>query len=160
MKNLCSGTHRGGFQFLLILDLWGISSHAVVVFGLGKNLLFKTVLGHCVVISHEIAFISVLAPLLKGIHLFDWDKKGNLLWWFFVLSFAVLQYFTSDSIKHHINSVLLFIVRNSKSDGSPKIQRKYREITYSCSNITTTLIQIPCLFYFGFFSKTNHYMTI
>ena len=33
---------------MLILDLWGISFHAVVVFGLGKNLLFKSVLGHCV----------------------------------------------------------------------------------------------------------------
>ena len=32
---------------MLILDLWGISFHAVVVFGLGKNLLFKSVLGHC-----------------------------------------------------------------------------------------------------------------
>ena len=27
--------------------LWGISFHAVVVFGLGKNLLFKSILGHC-----------------------------------------------------------------------------------------------------------------
>ena len=44
---LHSGTHLGGFQFLLILDLWGISFHAVVVFGLGKNLLFKSVRGHC-----------------------------------------------------------------------------------------------------------------
>ena len=41
------GTHRGGFQFLLILDLWAISLHAAVVFGLGKKLLFKSVLGHC-----------------------------------------------------------------------------------------------------------------
>ena len=32
---------------MLILDLWGISFHAVIVFGLGKNLLFKSVLGHC-----------------------------------------------------------------------------------------------------------------
>ena len=32
---------------MLILDLWGISFHAVVVFSLGKNLLFKSVLGHC-----------------------------------------------------------------------------------------------------------------
>ena len=47
MKNLCSGTHRGEFQFLLILYLWGINFHAVVVFGLGKNLLFKSVLGRC-----------------------------------------------------------------------------------------------------------------
>ena len=37
---------NGGFQFLLILNLWGISFHAVVVFGLGKNFLFKSTLGH------------------------------------------------------------------------------------------------------------------
>ena len=34
---------------MLILDLWGISFHAEVVFGLGKNLLFKSILGLCVV---------------------------------------------------------------------------------------------------------------
>ena len=33
---------------MLILDLWNISFHAVVVFGLGMDLLFKSVLGHCV----------------------------------------------------------------------------------------------------------------
>ena len=31
---------------------------------------------------------------------------------------------------------------------------------YSCDNITMTLIQIYRLFYFGFFSKTNHQMMI
>ena len=31
---------------------------------------------------------------------------------------------------------------------------------YSCNNITTTLIQISRIFYFGFFSKTNHQMMI
>ena len=44
LKNLCSGTKCGGFQLLLILDLWGISSisfHAMVVFGLSKNLLLN-----------------------------------------------------------------------------------------------------------------------
>jgi hypothetical protein len=30
-------SHRGGFQFMLILDLWGISFHPVVVVGLGKS---------------------------------------------------------------------------------------------------------------------------
>ena len=34
---------------MLILDLWGISFHAVVVFALGKNFLFKSALGHCVI---------------------------------------------------------------------------------------------------------------
>ena len=35
----------GGFQFLLILDLWDVGFHAV--FGLAKNFLFKSTLGHC-----------------------------------------------------------------------------------------------------------------
>ena len=38
MKNLCSGTQCGGFQFLLILDLWGVSFHDAVVFGLGLQI--------------------------------------------------------------------------------------------------------------------------
>ena len=32
---------------MLILDLWGISFYIMVVFGLDKNLLFKSILGHC-----------------------------------------------------------------------------------------------------------------
>ena len=32
---------------MMILDLLGIGFHSVVVFGLGKDLLFKSVLGHC-----------------------------------------------------------------------------------------------------------------
>ena len=47
LKNLVSGTQCEGFQFLLILDLWGKGFHAVIVFGLGKNVLFNSVLGHC-----------------------------------------------------------------------------------------------------------------
>ena len=51
---------------MLILDLWGISFHAVVVFALRKNLLFKSVLGHCVLSvleqkrleNHEIYYIE------------------------------------------------------------------------------------------------------
>ena len=31
-----------------LLGLWGIRFHTVVVFGLGKDLLFKFVLGRCV----------------------------------------------------------------------------------------------------------------
>ena len=54
LNNLCSGTQCGGFQFLLILDLYGISFHAVVVFGLGKNLFFKLVPGHSVITGHVI----------------------------------------------------------------------------------------------------------
>ena len=32
----------------MLILVWGISFHAVVVFGIGKNLLFKSVLGRCV----------------------------------------------------------------------------------------------------------------
>ena len=33
---------------MLILDLFGISFHTVVVFGMGKDFLFKSILGRCV----------------------------------------------------------------------------------------------------------------
>ena len=33
---------------MLILDLWGISFHPVVVVGLGNDLLFNFIVGHCV----------------------------------------------------------------------------------------------------------------
>ena len=65
MKNLCSG----GCQFLLILDLWGISFHAVVVFGLGKDILLKSVLGHCdkfrVVLHTWTDFTHQLPPMVR-----------------------------------------------------------------------------------------------
>ena len=32
---------------MLILDLWGISFHPAVFVGLGYDLLFKFILGHC-----------------------------------------------------------------------------------------------------------------
>ena len=32
---------------MIILDLWGIYFHTVVVLGLGKDFLFKSILGHC-----------------------------------------------------------------------------------------------------------------
>ena len=41
------GPNVGDFKFLLILDLWGISFHAVVVIGLVKDLLFKSGKGDC-----------------------------------------------------------------------------------------------------------------
>jgi hypothetical protein len=50
---------------LLILDLWGISFHAVVVFGLGKNLLFKSVLGHC---DYVLYYIRIIQQEVRIIH--------------------------------------------------------------------------------------------
>ena len=40
-----------------IQDLWGVRFHAVAVFGLGKNLLFKSFLRHCT----EVRFASFLS---------------------------------------------------------------------------------------------------
>ena len=44
---------------MLILDLWGISFHAVVVFGLGKNFLFKSILG-CCELEHDCPNVFVI----------------------------------------------------------------------------------------------------
>ena len=38
-----------------MLVLWCISFHAVVAFGLGKNLLFKSILGRCDVSQRDLA---------------------------------------------------------------------------------------------------------
>ena len=46
-ENFVIGSQCGGFQFMLILDLWGISFHPVVVVGLGNDLLFNFILGLC-----------------------------------------------------------------------------------------------------------------
>ena len=47
---------------------------------------------------------------------------------------------------------------NQIETGSSQIRKVH--LSYSCNNITTTLILISRLFYFGFFSKTNHQMMI
>ena len=58
---------------MLILDLWGISFHAVVVFGLDKNLLFKYILGHCVKVPHR----ENVIPLHLGNEIFDYSFLIN-----------------------------------------------------------------------------------
>ena len=49
---------------MLLLDLWGISFHAMVVFGLGRNLLFKSILGRgfveIKVIKNKIVYIKII----------------------------------------------------------------------------------------------------
>ena len=51
---------------MLILDLWRISFHAVVVFGLGKNHLLKSILGRCDE-SYNIGFVKKQKIGLPGI---------------------------------------------------------------------------------------------
>ena len=45
LENLCIGTQCGGV--LILADFRPIYFHAGIVFGLGKNLLFKSDVGHC-----------------------------------------------------------------------------------------------------------------
>ena len=56
---------------MIILDLWGISFHAAVVFNFGKNLLFKSILGHC-----DLA-VPMFAKLLSFLVLTSWCKLAN-----------------------------------------------------------------------------------
>ena len=90
MKILCSGTQCWRFQFLLILYLWGISFHAVVVFDLGKqawckDLLFKSVLGHCAL---ERFFYHTRTILVTKIH-----SLQKLCWFFVKSSYVILTDF-------------------------------------------------------------------
>ena len=50
----------------MILDLWGISFHAVVLFGLGKNLLFKSILGRCVRLPTSALRLKILAAAVEN----------------------------------------------------------------------------------------------
>ena len=61
---------------MLILDLWGISFHAVVVFGLGKNLLFKSILGRCDWLLTQFRGLFVLL-LHEFFFFFDFGKRLN-----------------------------------------------------------------------------------
>ena len=62
MKNLFSGTHHAGFQFLLILDLWGVSFYTVVVFGVGEDLLSNLFWGTVILYSLRCGFLQVQGP--------------------------------------------------------------------------------------------------
>ena len=53
--------NMGDFSSCWFKNLWGVRFHAVVVFGLGENLLFKSVLGHYVVECYCTCFIEILS---------------------------------------------------------------------------------------------------
>jgi hypothetical protein len=53
---------------MLILDLWGISFHPVVVVGLGNDLLFNFIVGHCVLIIEAVfAIIKLIKVSILGL---------------------------------------------------------------------------------------------
>ena len=60
---------------MLISDLWGISFHAVVVFGLGKNFLFKSALEHCDDIMHTRAQCGQKPFDVTSAYKFEFDFK-------------------------------------------------------------------------------------
>ena len=89
-------TQCGRFQFLLILDQWGISFRAVVVFGLGKNLLFKSVLGHCGLLKQGTALpahfqpIWLLCPMYFKIKVESILRKKKIFTFYLLISFIFL----------------------------------------------------------------------
>ena len=61
-------SQRGVFQFMLILDQWGISFHPVVVDGLGNDLLFNFTVGHCGVGGQKmLLFVHVKGKKCPGL---------------------------------------------------------------------------------------------
>ena len=122
-----------GFQFLLILDLLSISFHAVVVFGLGKNLLFKSILGRCV---------SYLKNYLKSVPYlqitFDLDVAPFFSFWILtakvpvtLLNIAFLGYCReTSSAGEHLGGLT-----NRMFQKDPVFSRKRSELYYEmCSN--------------------------
>ena len=84
----------------------------------------------------------------------------GLFWFILILIVFLLSYGTSSSVKekslafpsawwYQINFLYIYVS-----------MLFIETFLYSCNNITTTVIQISRLFYFGFFSKTNHQMII
>ena len=74
-------------------------------------------------------------------------------------------YFTfgDEKLRDDIFDVFTLLKNKNVSVGSlynVSYEKMHFWLLYSCNNITTTLIQISRLFYFGFFSKTNHQMMI
>ena len=90
--NFIIGSQCRGFQFMLILDLWGISFHPVVVIGLGNDLLFNFIVGHCVLILpkdcsqslnyhpvSEIFCFKVSKILCQSLETGNWPSDNNWL---------------------------------------------------------------------------------
>ena len=53
---------------MLILELWVISFDAVVVFGLGKNFFFKSILGHSGGVTVEEFFTRIFLNVFEKYH--------------------------------------------------------------------------------------------
>ena len=83
-KKIVSGTHRGGFQFIMILTPYGVTFHRVVVIGLGKNLLFKSVLAHCA----QGKKLWLLRPPASTFRILETTPKSKLSF----ISFAEIRY--------------------------------------------------------------------
>ena len=96
MKNLYSGNQCGGFQFLLILHLWGISFHAVVVCGLGKTALFKSVLGHCVICCKNKSYLLLFLDHSRFLGDTILSSSLSSWWW--------QSYLQSDTLWKPLNS--------------------------------------------------------
>jgi hypothetical protein len=90
---------RGGFQFLMILDLWGISFHAAVVYGLGKDFLFKYTLGHCDKCRLSLLEIIMNYYLVTNHHI----QNLNILWFFYIPCWLNLEFDILFNLLHFVS---------------------------------------------------------
>ena len=109
-----------GFQFLVILELWCISFHAMVVFGLGKDLLFKWVLVHCASETKEAKTMWFLKYWFLHT-LFSWYPMHESCDWFSVIwkiHFRIYLIFMKTTKK-------LFLKEKCSNWPSKKLWMKY-----------------------------------
>ena len=85
LENFVIGSQCGGFQFMLILDPWGISFHPAVVVGLGNDLLFNSILGHC-----EMA-AELFKNLIHKISCLKWTLQLCLLATFLIRILLIVE---------------------------------------------------------------------
>ena len=104
---------------MLILYLWGISFHPVVVVGLGNNLLFNFIVGHCVVSGYSWIFSCC---------------KNNLLHFTYIVIIYTTMY-------------LFISICSTKSKIVVQIAQKSRSFHFSnASKAETILTQLFFLF--------------
>ena len=90
-----------------------------------------------------------VGSIVKGDSSIWLRQKGEFVMMIFLAVFCSFAVLHLSSIKNHFNSGLLFILLISKSDGLPKIQRKYRKITYlTCFSTNIVSEERVCTNYF------------
>ena len=124
-----------------------------------------------VVDAHWRLLLHQYQLLCDGDHFLNFGTLAYTIFIYFVFKCILLKHFEkyfiwllSWGVCPFVKSNMQWKMMSLKNLVSPSLclptMSIHKIFLYSCNNITTTLIQISRLFYFGFFSKTNHQMMI